>query len=435
MRVLYIFQAFFLLLGLSVFAQSGSHLLVVNGGVFGSNPPVYASLQATDLTSGVTRVLANMRVTAVQDIKIADNRAFIAATDSIFIYDLDSAAVTATLYKKLHYPGVRKVLPYGDKLLVGKFYGIGSFFSVFDLQTEQIIRQVPFISSKVEDIIFAFNDTGLMMVSWNIPKRSIPWQDSIGYITEFNSVNWFPNNFNFLNQNVKVGRLFSDNKLLLISVPDSLKAFYYFVPVSGLVPTYYLKIGLNNVFGIVEGRLSGNNYTGFVYGTNPNGKLGRAILGGFNQTVIDSAIVDSSNIVNALYDTLRASYFVARTNYSGLNKLQQYSATGTYIRDFPVGATPEVMAFYKFSRLSSLPESVALAQLSIYPNPAREVIRLSGFEKLGSGNYRLYSPEGRLIKQGDLKPEIHLEGLNKGLYLLRVIGSSGVSRTISLIKE
>ncbi len=435
MRTVYFIQAFFLLLGLTVKAQSGSHLLVVNGGVFGSNPPVYASLQATDLTSGVTRVLANMRVTAVQDIKIADNRAYIAATDSIFIYDLDSAAVTATLYKKLHYPGVRKVLPYGDKLLVGKFYGIGSFFSVFDLQTEQIIRQVPFISSKVEDIIFAFNDTGLMMVSWNIPKRSIPWQDSIGYITEFNSVNWFPNNFNFLNQNVKVGRLFSDNKLLLISVPDSLKAFYYFVPVSGLVPTYYLKIGLNNVFGIVEGRLSGNNYTGFVYGTNPNGKLGRAILGGFNQTVIDSAIVDSSNIVNALYDTLRASYFVARTNYSGLNKLQQYSATGAYNRDFTVGEKPTLLAFYKFNQILSVPEKQVLAQVAVYPNPAKDWVQVSGYTPNSGISYSLLSTEGKELSKGELSDQISVSGLAKGVYWMKLTHPNGAIRVMPVTKE
>ena len=68
--------------------------------------------------------------------------------------------------------------------------------------------------------------------------------------------------------------------------------------------------------------------------------------------------------------------------------------------------------------------------LSIYPNPAREVVYLQ-YNASESANYQLISPLGQLVQEGRIQPnqptQIDLSGLSSGLYQVRLMDENEVS--------
>ena len=74
----------------------------------------------------------------------------------------------------------------------------------------------------------------------------------------------------------------------------------------------------------------------------------------------------------------------------------------------------------------SLKESSAVVPLSVFPNPAHEVIHLNTTVELA--RYRLYSLDGRVLAKGELEAKkIPLPGLSAGRYLLEVQSQQGDS--------
>jgi len=70
-------------------------------------------------------------------------------------------------------------------------------------------------------------------------------------------------------------------------------------------------------------------------------------------------------------------------------------------------------------------EKVAQTEIKIYPNPTTEKITLeiSGWQELQTGVFKLYSPNGQLLKEQpvhSLSTEVSLAGFAKGVYFLNV---------------
>ncbi|MCP4163215.1 MAG: T9SS type A sorting domain-containing protein [Deltaproteobacteria bacterium] len=71
--------------------------------------------------------------------------------------------------------------------------------------------------------------------------------------------------------------------------------------------------------------------------------------------------------------------------------------------------------------------------LSFYPNPARDEITLS---KKVEGNYKIYSINGVVVKEGVVTEKLNISGLSKGIYVIKVTNLNQTEFSIKkLIKK
>ncbi len=76
---------------------------------------------------------------------------------------------------------------------------------------------------------------------------------------------------------------------------------------------------------------------------------------------------------------------------------------------------------------------VVTETISVYPNPAKDIIRIDGIEPI---EVQVYNALGQLVKTVRGANEISVAGLPTGVYLMRIMDEKGISRTerISVIK-
>ena len=136
-----------------------NQIIVVNGGAFGDplDQVTLATVQP-DLT-GYT-VFDVIDTEAAQDIAVRGNRAWVAALDSMVVYDIDSYSRLATVA----IPGVNKIEPFGDFILVGRGFGASSdFLQIRDAEDLSLIANLP-VSA----------ETGRMVLNANRAYVSVP---------------------------------------------------------------------------------------------------------------------------------------------------------------------------------------------------------------------------------------------------------------------
>jgi len=78
----------------------------------------------------------------------------------------------------------------------------------------------------------------------------------------------------------------------------------------------------------------------------------------------------------------------------------------------------------------------AATALSVYPNPARDVIRVNGIQE--SGAYKLLDMVGRVLQTGtvdNVNNEVNLKSVAKGVYLLEVNNNGGQKTISKIIKQ
>lgn len=121
--------------------------------------------------------------------------------------------------------------------------------------------------------------------------------------------------------------------------------------------------------------------------------------------------------------------------------------TGNYILSLEVSVWATVFGFplatpfsfdgFPFPILdpTSSVEALALAQLSVYPNPASEVLTLSGAE---GAQVQMVSPQGDLLrewKRVSARENLTCDGLANGLYYLRIQRGEGIEVRRVLIQR
>ena len=136
-----------------------NQIIVVNGGTFGDplDQVTLATVQP-DLT-GYT-VFDVIDTEAAQDIAVRGNRAWVAALDSVVVYDIDTYNRLATIAL----PGVNKIEPFGDFILVGRGFGASSdFLQIRNAEDLSLVANLP-VSA----------ETGRMVLDANRAYVSVP---------------------------------------------------------------------------------------------------------------------------------------------------------------------------------------------------------------------------------------------------------------------
>lgn len=108
-------------------AEWVEQVIVANGNTYETMPPYidYVTLQTYDPATGVTYLFDQIYTQSVQDVVIANNKIYVAAQDSIIMYD----ANTLTRIGGIADSGLSKLHIYNNMLIVTKQYPIVRFFA------------------------------------------------------------------------------------------------------------------------------------------------------------------------------------------------------------------------------------------------------------------------------------------------------------------
>lgn len=116
-----------------------------------------------------------------------------------------------------------------------------------------------------------------------------------------------------------------------------------------------------------------------------------------------------------------------------------YSAFSGVSRDIPIHIPVGTLADYQSAPywneftnfieddLMSVDENEASPiQISVYPNPAKDYVKIEGAE---AAEVQVYNAVGQMVKTIQGSNEINVSGLAEGVYLLRIRNAKGVSQT------
>lgn len=133
---------------LNIYAQDNewvNQVIVVNSGKYESATPFldYVTVQSYNPASQQTNVFGTIYTQSAQDIIINGNRAYIAAQDSIIMYNLDTYQRVAAIADS----GLSKLCIYHNKLIVTKQWPVTRFFvEILDATNLALLARVQNIS-------------------------------------------------------------------------------------------------------------------------------------------------------------------------------------------------------------------------------------------------------------------------------------------------
>ena len=91
-----------------------------------------------------------------------------------------------------------------------------------------------------------------------------------------------------------------------------------------------------------------------------------------------------------------------------------------------------------FARYYDVPENESQANISVYPNPAQDYVRIELSDNSACQSIEIYSLDGRLVEtfqETSLQTTIDISGLNAGLYIMKIRMAEGKEYTERIIKE
>ena len=94
--------------------------------------------------------------------------------------------------------------------------------------------------------------------------------------------------------------------------------------------------------------------------------------------------------------------------------------------------------FPVFSRYASVVENQSKDNVSVYPNPAKDLIRIEFSDNSDCQSVEIYSIDGRLVEtfpETSHQTTIDFSGLNAGMYIMKIRMSSGREYSQRIVKE
>jgi hypothetical protein len=72
-------------------------------------------------------------------------------------------------------------------------------------------------------------------------------------------------------------------------------------------------------------------------------------------------------------------------------------------------------------------------RIVLYPNPANDVVRISGYDQMVYREIVIYDLTGRVVKQAYNCNELYVNDLQDGVYMLRAVKPNGAYDTTKLM--
>lgn len=125
----FLFVSLVSILPWSTFAQKAEwveQVIIANGNKFETTPPFedFVTVQTYNPVTGVTYIFDEIKTQSVQDVVIANNKIYVAAQDTIVMYDANTLQRLAAISDS----GLSRLHIYNNRLIVAKQYPIKRFF-------------------------------------------------------------------------------------------------------------------------------------------------------------------------------------------------------------------------------------------------------------------------------------------------------------------
>ncbi|SFC83013.1 Por secretion system C-terminal sorting domain-containing protein [Flexibacter flexilis DSM 6793] len=403
--------AAFVTLSSSVFAQTTTkQIIIANGGKYEYMPPFedYLTLTSYNPANGQSNTFATIQTQSVQDVEINNGELFVAAQDSIVRYNLDNYQVTG----KAAFSPVRKLRVAGDRLLVGKYYGGGAFFFIYDKATLQPLDTISQITNEVRDIAVV-GDTAY--VAHNLVSSA--YADSVGYIGVVKiSTGEFIQNIDLGAHGAGLSRLFVYGKKV-IGIAGKSHFLHQYSTANGSLTS--------DSIGVLSGgtALVGNTlYANFSRG-----------IGSYNianQTITDTVIVDTLEIVASTFDVNGSRFYVTQTDFFSFVTGGVYNLTGAKVATLPVGKSPEAIGIdYRTS--VSVRNNLKNKNLTVYPNPSSKAIWIDGQVDFEGLQVSISDMTGRVLRTETVAANtpVSIEQLPQGMYIMEIEHNNTIFRT------
>jgi hypothetical protein len=402
----------FSILFFGISTVSAQQLVVVNGGLFGSQTD-FANIGIFNSVSGTFTTLDTIYTNSVQDVLIEENRyIYVAAQDSIVKYDLWTAErLSAAAFGAAS--TIRLGL-YNDKLLVGNWYGTSEGnLRIFDKNDLSFTDSIPEISKGATDFLIIGNRAYIAQNNVNAN-----WSDTLGYIAVVDlDLNQFLHNDTLSTSGDEIGRL--------VNVGDSV--LYSINGVSSTISTLHLANGSKNsvaAAAVLNPKSTGASvfFDGTKWYLPFNNGIGTYDL-------INNAVITADIVIPLTYsygfavDPTHDKIYISTVDFSNQANNQGliYNLNGDSTGVFPVGFSPEVLGILQTSiAMQNSSVDNDNFNIQIFPNPVSDLLNVKSSDKIE--RLEILDLNGRIIAQlstMNKEAQISVSALPKGIYLLR----------------
>lgn len=423
MRFLYLF--FSLLLASGALAQS-SALVVVNGGVFGTNNYANVTIQSNSLgITGTDTIIEN----SVQDLLIDANTTqfYVAAQDSIVKYDYVNSypGITRLAATAFNAPSTIKLALAGNKLLVGNWYPPFGFtgpypnhLRIYDKNTLAFQDSIPAITKPAKDMIVVGN---MVYIAQN--NTGATFNDTLGYITVLDlTTNTIVRNDTLSTNGDEVGRMILiGNTIYTLNGASNTISSYDIVTNAkstvsagvNLQPRSYGKTIVPDANGIV--------YTLYNDSLGTYDLINNQALGGIIATPLANAFdVDTQQNQIAVTEI----NFVDQTQNTGI----VYNTQGDSLYAFDVGFSPELVAFVLNVMVGTDQVADVQPTFELFPNPTANLLHVR-LEEAKPVTWLALDMMGREVFREQTTTTVHsfeVAHLAPGTYILTALDEKGV---------
>ncbi|MFH1320791.1 MAG: T9SS type A sorting domain-containing protein [Bacteroidota bacterium] len=396
-------------------------IIIVNGGGWESMPPFsdYVTVAAYDPVSKNYNVFDTIYNQSAQSVTIDGNFAYVAAEDSLVMYDIDNYTRVAAI--KL--PGLQKMAVYDSLLLVSRGYGaFDDYVVVYNKNTLDSIKVFSSVSDQCNEIIIV-NDTAYVGVPGGYGSSS----GKIAVI-DLNSLD-FVREENLDTLGKEIGSLCTDgNKIYTVNSIGWME--------NGVVSHYDVALAMVDTFVQVGTPASKGVMLkdGLLYANYGQG------LGTYNINTLqiqDTAIIPLSYTGSA-FDTINSLFYLSTTDYFSYGKTYVYDFTGTVVDSFDVGISPEAIAV-SYKTTVGIIDLDFIKTVNVFPIPAKDEIIITANGNLNYFNILITDIAGRaVLRQENLAGgnalKINIAELLNGHYLITV-SNTDFSVTKKFIKN
>jgi len=426
-----IFLGIIFLTSYNSFAQRNEWLnqvITVNSGKFESTPPYtdYVTVQTYNPGSQQSVTFDVIKTQSAQDLVIKGNYAYVAAQDSIIMYNINNYQRVFAIADS----GINKMFVYNNRLIISKQWPIKRFFvEVLDVSNLSLIARIQNISGDCAGItsdgdsiyvaipgIVGTTEGKLAVISantWSLKREINLGPDATGI--------WNLYNFN--------GHIFSINRTPIGGNPIGSISQY----------TLYNYTFHNKTFGVNFGDgigIKGNFlYLNMNYGI---GSLNLLTLQIADTTIIpDPGFNDRIFITSAGIEYVNGDIYLNKGNRISYGNCIQYSLAGDSITSYPTGINADALAF-DYRTPVGIGDGSGTFELNIFPNPVNNELYVNLPDGIRILQSQITDITGRTCSmESDFKNNkltVQSGKLKPGIYFL-TLKTSGGTATQKFIKR
>ncbi len=342
MKRIYARSKFWLLLAVLLCAGTLSaqnmlskQLIIANGGYFESaNPTDWVSMQTYSPELKTTKVFDTIYTQSVQDVVINGSKAWVAAEDSIVLYDLNTYQRLAAVADS----GLSQLYVYNDQLIVSKQYPLThDFVQLRNANDLSLIYSVQEVSGEAAGIV-VLDDMAYVAVNggWMGTEGKIAVIDLVNQ-TYIEEIGLGADAVGIAELIAHEGVIFSVNHTPYGGTQGSISTF---IPDMGSTLTTTIEGSVGKGIGL-------NADGAMLYIVLNNGV---ASFDTENQQIANASIVPDQgsaswiSIASADYDLSMDQFYVNITDYASFGQGKVFSATGDSLSAYELGISPEAAA-------------------------------------------------------------------------------------------